>query len=92
MGDYIFVSQGKTRIPGVNDAEEMLITDVSELLCPLKESLLRVLSFSKHQWAAPENLKLNFPFFMALGGFLSNMKPNEYILDFAISIVWCGSW
>lgn len=31
MGDYIYVSQGKTRIPGVNDAEEMLITDVSEL-------------------------------------------------------------
>lgn len=29
MGDYIYVSQGKTRIPGVNDAEEMLITDVS---------------------------------------------------------------
>lgn len=43
MGDYIYVSQGKTRIPGVNDAEEMLITDVSELR--VQESLLRVYSF-----------------------------------------------
>jgi hypothetical protein len=29
MEDYYFVSQGKTRIPGVNDAEEMFATEVS---------------------------------------------------------------
>lgn len=27
--DYHFVSQGKTTIPGLDDGEEMLITDVS---------------------------------------------------------------
>ena len=27
--DYFYVSQGKTRIPGVNDCEEMVYTDVS---------------------------------------------------------------
>lgn len=43
MGDYIYVSQGKTRIPGVNDAEEMLITDVSELLW---DALLRALELA----------------------------------------------
>jgi hypothetical protein len=31
MEDYYFVSQGKTRIPGVNDGEEMELTDVSLL-------------------------------------------------------------
>jgi hypothetical protein len=31
MEDYYFVSQGKTRIPGVNDAEELLVTEVSVL-------------------------------------------------------------
>lgn len=31
MEDYYFVSQGKTRIPGVNDAEEMWVTEVSVL-------------------------------------------------------------
>lgn len=29
--DYYYVSQGKTRIPNVNDTEEFLLTDVSEL-------------------------------------------------------------
>jgi len=29
MEDYYYVSQGKTRIPGVNDAEELLVTEVS---------------------------------------------------------------
>lgn len=29
MEDYYYVSQGKTRIPGVNDGEEMEVTDVS---------------------------------------------------------------
>ena len=29
IGDYFFISQGKTRIPGVNDGEEMEATDVS---------------------------------------------------------------
>ena len=28
--DYFFVSQGKTEIPGVDDAEEMRLTDVSK--------------------------------------------------------------
>lgn len=27
--DYFFVSQGKTDIPGVDDSEEMKLTDVS---------------------------------------------------------------
>jgi hypothetical protein len=27
--DYVYINQGKTRIPGVNDCEEMLLTDVS---------------------------------------------------------------
>lgn len=31
MEDYYFVSQGKTRIPGVSDYEEFEITDVSLL-------------------------------------------------------------
>lgn len=31
IADYPTVSQGKTRIPGVNDAEEFEITDVSLL-------------------------------------------------------------
>lgn len=29
IGDYFFISQGKTRIPGVNDGLEMEDTDVS---------------------------------------------------------------
>jgi hypothetical protein len=29
IGDYFYISQGKTRIPGVNDAEDMEDTDVS---------------------------------------------------------------
>lgn len=29
ISDYYFVSQGKTTIPGLDDGEEMLITDVS---------------------------------------------------------------
>lgn len=29
MADYPFINQGKTRIPGVNDCENMEITDVS---------------------------------------------------------------
>lgn len=29
IGDYSYISQGKTRIPGVNDGEEFQITDVS---------------------------------------------------------------
>lgn len=29
--DYFFVSQGKTDIPNVDDAEEMRLTDVSSL-------------------------------------------------------------
>jgi len=32
MEDYYFVSQGKTRIPGVSDYEEFEITDVSLFL------------------------------------------------------------
>lgn len=27
--DYYFVSQGKTTIPGLDDGEELLVTDVS---------------------------------------------------------------
>lgn len=29
IGDYWYISQGKTRIPGVNDGEDMEETDVS---------------------------------------------------------------
>ena len=29
IGDYYYISQGKTRIPGVNDSSEMEETDVS---------------------------------------------------------------
>lgn len=29
IGDYWYISQGKTRIPGVNDGEDMEATDVS---------------------------------------------------------------
>lgn len=29
VNDYYFVSQGKTTIPGLDDGEELLITDVS---------------------------------------------------------------
>jgi len=29
IGDYRYISQGKTRIPGVNDGEEFEVTDVS---------------------------------------------------------------
>lgn len=29
INDYYFVSQGKTSIPGVDDGEELLVTDVS---------------------------------------------------------------
>lgn len=29
INDYHFVSQGKTAIPGVDDGEEMMVTDVS---------------------------------------------------------------
>jgi len=29
ISDYYYISQGKTRIPGVNDGEEFQITDVS---------------------------------------------------------------
>lgn len=29
IGDYYYISQGKTRIPGVNDLEDMEGTDVS---------------------------------------------------------------
>jgi hypothetical protein len=27
--DYVYISQGKTRIPGVNDSEDMALIDVS---------------------------------------------------------------
>lgn len=33
IGDYWYISQGKTRIPGVNDGEDMEETDVSPV-CP----------------------------------------------------------
>lgn len=36
--DYYFVSQGKTTIPGLDDGEELLITDVSASLWPVKHS------------------------------------------------------
>lgn len=29
IGDYFYISQGKTRIPGVNDSTDMEETDVS---------------------------------------------------------------
>lgn len=29
IADYPTISQGKTRIPGINDSEEALLTDVS---------------------------------------------------------------
>lgn len=32
ISDYHFISQGKTRIPGVNDGEEFEITDVSDCI------------------------------------------------------------
>lgn len=31
VSDYPFVSQGKTRIPGVNDSSEAAVTDVSNV-------------------------------------------------------------
>lgn len=31
ISDYPCISQGKTRIPGVNDGEEFEVTDVSEI-------------------------------------------------------------
>lgn len=37
--DYYFVSQGKTTIPGLDDGEELLITDVSASLWPAKHYL-----------------------------------------------------
>jgi len=42
MEDYYFVSQGKTRIPGVNDAEELLVTEVSVLSWKTSKSLDQV--------------------------------------------------
>lgn len=36
--DYYFVSQGKTTIPGLDDGEELLITDVSASFWPVKHS------------------------------------------------------
>lgn len=32
INDYYFVSQGKTVIPGLDDGEELLVTDVSAAL------------------------------------------------------------
>lgn len=32
MCDYPSITQGKTRIPGINDGDEFEITDVSEIL------------------------------------------------------------
>lgn len=32
IGDYFYISQGKTRIPGVNDSSDMEETDVSPIL------------------------------------------------------------
>lgn len=36
--DYYFVSQGKTTIPGLDDGEELLITDVSASFWLVKHS------------------------------------------------------
>lgn len=37
--DYHFVSQGKTSIPGLDDGEELLATDVSPLIKAKKKTL-----------------------------------------------------
>ena len=45
--DYYFVSQGKTTIPGLDDGEELLITDVSASLWPVKHSSLATFQMKK---------------------------------------------
>ena len=45
--DYYFVSQGKTTIPGLDDGEELLITDVSASLWPVKHSSLAMFRMEK---------------------------------------------
>lgn len=40
ISDYYYISQGKTRIPGVNDGEEFQITDVSATQRVLRNLIL----------------------------------------------------
>lgn len=54
ISDYHFISQGKTRIPGVNDGEQFEITDVSDrvgaynfMIC-LIEYIMRLGKFYEH--------------------------------------------
>lgn len=42
--DYHVVAQGKTTIPGVNDGEEMELTDVRSIFLNLPDAVL----FSRH--------------------------------------------
>lgn len=50
--DYYFVSQGKTTIPGLDDGEELIVTDVSAccffLLVGSKNKILRQKKKYKH--------------------------------------------
>lgn len=43
--DYYFVAQGKTTIPGVDDAEELTLTDVRHQILPSFLILHLVLTF-----------------------------------------------
>lgn len=54
IGDYYFISQGKTRIPGVNDYENLEETDVSPNRCSEnKKKTIKSLKMSIHRKSAP---------------------------------------
>lgn len=40
IADYHYISQGKTRIPGVNDGEEFQVTDVSVIVVGRFETII----------------------------------------------------
>ena len=59
--DYYFVSQGKTTIPGLDDGEELLITDVSASFWPVKHSFSSLsLSLSLQRYSRSRTSSLFF--------------------------------
>jgi len=45
ISDYYYISQGKTRIPGVNDGEQLQITDVSDCVGAYVKQFREIICF-----------------------------------------------
>ncbi|KAF7379403.1 hypothetical protein HZH66_014774 [Vespula vulgaris] len=91
IGDYWYISQGKTRIPGVNDASEMEETDVSpspKEMCFLSNNIYDYHNVSQGKITIPnvddgEECQLTDQAFDVLG-FTQEEKDNIYKITAAV--------